>query len=319
MRVALIGRTEAMLNTGELLIERGYNVPLVITSKEAPEYHVTSKDFENFAKKIGAKYINTAKINTPGIISEIRSLGQIDIVCSINFTGIISETVIKLFDLGILNAHAGDLPRYRGNAVMAWAILNNEKQIGLCIHKMIGGELDSGPIINRIYKEINDNTKVKELFEWVFDETPKLFLDSIEKLRINSEYFLEIQSSDPKETLRCYPRLPEDGLIDWKDSSENIIRLINASGDPFMGAYTYLEEEQIIILDAELYEDEEVFLGIPGQIASKLNNGCILVLTGNGKLKIKKVKTEISASLIFPSEIIKSLRKRFRNIPLKRY
>ena len=39
--------------------------------------------------------------------------------------------------------------RYRGNACQAWAILNGEK-ISLCIHKMIGGELDSGDIITRV-------------------------------------------------------------------------------------------------------------------------------------------------------------------------
>lgn len=316
MRVAIIGRTVAMLNTGKLLIERGIEVPLVITSKEAPEYNVTVKDFENLAAGIGAKFICTSKINSLEIIEEIKSLGKIDIACSINYTGIISADVLKLFELGILNSHAGDLPRYRGNAVLAWPILNKEDRIALCIHSMIGGELDSGPIISRIYKKININTKIKELYDWVFKETPELFLQSVEKLKNAPGYVLEIQSKDSSKALRCYPRLPEDGLINWSHSAENIVRLINASGDPFPGAFTYLENEQVIIVDAELYEDNEIFLGVPGQVCEKLNNGCVIVLTGNGKLKLNKVRNINSGAIIEPILLIKSTRQRFRNLPL---
>lgn len=68
---------------------------------------------------------------------------------SLNYSSIISQKVIDLFPLGILNAHGGDLPKYRGNACQAWAILNGETKIGLCIHSMIGGEVDNGNIIDR--------------------------------------------------------------------------------------------------------------------------------------------------------------------------
>ena len=72
----------------------------------------------------------------------------------------IPNKIINYFNYGILNAHGGDLPRYRGNACQAWAILNGENKIGLCIHKMVGGELDSGDIISRDYLDIGENTKI---------------------------------------------------------------------------------------------------------------------------------------------------------------
>jgi methionyl-tRNA formyltransferase len=69
-----------------------------------------------------------------------------DIAVSINYTGVLPQGVIDLFPIGVLNAHGGDLPRYRGKACQAWAIINRESRIGLCIQKMIGGELDSGEV-----------------------------------------------------------------------------------------------------------------------------------------------------------------------------
>ena len=113
---------------------------------------------------------------------------------SINYTGVIPQTIIDLFDNGILNAHGGDLPRYRGNACQAWALINGEERIGLCIHKMIGGELDSGDIIARDYMNVTYNTKISEVWNWMEDRTPVLIEDAIEAIAKNPNFILEQQS-----------------------------------------------------------------------------------------------------------------------------
>ena len=48
--------------------------------------------------------------------TDVKNLSDVlpDIVISVNYSGIIPQEVIDLFDNGILNAHGGDLPRYRG-------------------------------------------------------------------------------------------------------------------------------------------------------------------------------------------------------------
>jgi len=110
------------------------------------------------------------------------------------------------FPLGILNAHGGDLTRYRGNACQAWAILNGEERIGLCVHKMQGGELDSGDIITRDYLPIDYTTKITKVWDWMTERVPILMLEAVEQLSKDSSYVLEQQSADPQDALRCYPR-----------------------------------------------------------------------------------------------------------------
>ncbi len=309
MRIAIIGRSEFLYSTAELLLKNGYKIPLVITHKEAPEYTKTAKDFEELANNIGAKYIYTNRIEN--YIDEIKSLGKIDIGVSVNFPTIIPQEVIELFPLGILNAHAGDLPRYRGNACVAWAILNGESKIGLCIHKMEGGKLDIGDIIVREYFPININTKITECMNWARERVPLMFLDAIKKLENNPNYVLEVPSKDPKDSLRCYPRLPEDGRIDWHKSNIEILRLINASNKPYSGAFCFYDDKKMIIWDAELYEDDERYIAEVGQIASiNKEDGSIVVITGKGKLKIKEIEYE--SKVCKPAEIIKSIRKRLK-------
>ena len=309
MKVAIIGRTSILYNCAKILLDNHFEIPLIITSKEAPEYTINSNDFKKLAEDIGAKFIYTPKINEEEIITNILSLGEIDLAVSINYSGVISQKVINLFRFGLLNAHGGDLPKYRGNACQAWALINGEKKIGLCIHKMIGGELDSGPIISREYFNVDINTRIGQVYDWIESETPKLVLQSVNEIKKNNDFVLEYQSLNPSDSLRCYPRNPSDGKIDWGKSNEDILRLINASSEPFSGAFTSLNEQQVIIWRAEIYENDENYLAVSGQISTiNKTDGSIIVICGLSKLRITEI--EIDGQRGLPATMISSIRKR---------
>jgi len=216
--------------------------------------------------------------------------------------------VIDLFPLGVLNAHGGDLPRYRGNACQAWAILNGEERIRLCIHRMIGGELDSGHIIARDYLAIDQTTKVTRVWEWMSVRTPKLMLEAMQMLDADPDYVLEQQSKDPKQALRCYPRKPEDGRIDWTKPAIDVLRLIKASNKPYAGAFCDFEGEKLTIWHAEVVTDHEVFCAVPGQI-TKIGDGFVEVACGLEKLRVFSVEYQDDTSV--PNLFVQPIRKRF--------
>lgn len=306
MKVAIIGRTEILYETAKLLKEKGYEIALIITSKEEVEYTKTSYDFECLAAEWGIPFLHSSKITTA--IDTIQECGEIDIGVSLNYNGIIPKSVVSLFSLGILNAHGGDLPKYRGNACQAWAILNSEERIGLCIHRMIADELDSGDIISRDYFSIDLNTKITDVYRWISERIPDLFYDALERIRSDATYILQTQSNNPSDILRCYPRKPEDGKVVWSNSAEDILRLINASNKPYAGAFCGFNNSKLIIWDAEL-AGEEKYLAIPGQV-TRIGDGFVDVATGSGKLKVKQV--EYNNSLVTPDEIIISTRERLK-------
>jgi UDP-4-amino-4-deoxy-L-arabinose formyltransferase/UDP-glucuronic acid dehydrogenase (UDP-4-keto-hexauronic acid decarboxylating) len=244
------------------------------------------------------------------IANHIEFLNSLDsdIGVSINYAGIIPTEVIDIFPFGILNAHSGDLPRYRGNACQAWAILNGEDRIGLCIHKMIGGELDNGDIIARDFMPINYSTKVTHTWKWMCQRTPELIFEAIEKLTHNPSYILESQSKDPKDAFRCYPRCAEDGKIDWNRPALNVLLLVNASNKPYSGAFCEYEGQRMRIWDADLVQDNEVFCAVPGQV-TMISEGYIEVACGSGKLRIYKTQLD-DGDECSPSRFITSIRKR---------
>lgn len=307
MKVILIGRTKHLIDTATLLNQNGHEIVGIVTSKAAYEYEVNEKDFMSFSKKLNIPFLHHPKVDLK-LMKKYFSRANADIGISVNYSGIITKDVIDFFSNGILNAHGGDLPKYRGNACQAWAIINGEKKIGLCIHKMIGNELDSGKIISRKYVDITIDTRIGQVYKVFDDEIPKLFLEAVEKVDQNESFFIEEQSTNPKDILRCYPRIPLDGKIYWDKPSDEILRLINASSEPYSGAFCHFKEEKMIIWRAKLHNDNERWLGIPGQIASILRTGEIIVLTGKDKLVIEEI--EYKGVRCKPNKLIKSLRDR---------
>jgi methionyl-tRNA formyltransferase len=304
MKIAIIGRTEALYNTALSLLEKDHEIVCILTAKEAPEYLRNVQDFLELAVKLKIPFEQGSQIIKH---ADFLKRAHADIGVSMNYPGILPQSVIDLFPLGVLNVHGGDLPRYRGNACQAWAIIKGEKRIGLCIHKMIGGELDSGDILTRDYINIDCKTKVTQVWEWIVFRTPKLIHEALQKLKDNPDYVLEKQSKNLNDTLRCYPRKPEDGRINWTQRAIDVIRLINACNKPYAGAFCDFEGEKLIIWDAELIDDGEVFCAVPGQV-TKIGNGFIEVACKDRKIKI--LICEYNGGIYKSSTLIRSTRKR---------
>ena len=87
----------------------------------------------------------------------------------------------------------------------------------------------------------------------------------------------------------------------------DILRLINASNKPYSGAFCNFKGEKVIIWDATVVIDNEIFCAVPGQI-TKITSKFIDVACGAGKIRIFNVGYR--NQLLSPSELIKSTRAR---------
>lgn len=74
---------------------------------------------------------------------------------------IIHKNIIRIPKIGILNAHPGLLPKYRGVDVIPWAIYNRD-DIGVSVHFIDEG-VDTGGIITQKVIEIKENDSLGSL------------------------------------------------------------------------------------------------------------------------------------------------------------
>jgi len=309
MKIGIIGRSSLMMNTIMRVVSEGFEISFIITSKEAPEYGVSSTDFEVMAESLDCPFLYLPDFKNEIGKNFIEGCVKTDICLSVNYTTVIPSEIIGLFPLGILNAHLGDLPRYRGNATGAWAIINGEEKVGLCIHKMVGGELDSGDIVCKSYHDNDGDLRVGQLYDWMDVQIPAQFVQAINLLQ-DSSYVLEVQDKDPGMALRTYPRQPIDGKLNFEECALKLHRLVNASSEPFAGAFAFLKDRIIIIWRSSIVSIESKIQYIPGQIVecNELTGSITVGCADNTFIAFHDV--EIDGVRDKPTKFIKSIRSR---------
>lgn len=290
MRVAVLGRTHWLLDSAEQIANLGHTIALVATAVAAPEYRVREDDFAALASRHNAPFHNGPDVNDAKFIDALAASGA-QVAISVNWPTLIRRSACATLRFGILNAHAGDLPRYRGNACPNWAILNGEHHVGLCVHAMDPDALDAGAIYARDRFVIAPDTYIGDIYAWMDRAIPDLFACAIENLA-RADFAPEEQSASGVRPLRSYPRRPEDGLIDWYHDAATVLRLVRASSRPFAGAFTYLDgQERVVIWRARLAEMDHEVVAVPGQILGRSVDGRPLVACQSGVIEIEESET----------------------------
>lgn len=307
MRVAILGRTRWLLDSALALAAAGHSIGFVATSKAASHDPTQPDDFADLADRFAAPFLRTADLDAPASLKQLQDCGC-EIGLSINWNRILAAAISALPG-GILNVHAGDLPRYRGNAPVNWAILNGEPHVGLCLHRMIAGVVDDGEVITRMRYQLTHTTYVGDVFAWLDTAIPKLVVEGFESIanrRTGAK-----AGENTSGTTRCFPRRPEDSRIDWNQSASVIHRLIRASSEPFSGAFTTLDtRETVRIWRADPFDWDGDFLAMPGQVMIR-SEGFPVIACGQGCLILRKVSIDgMDDSDAALAAIGKSLRNR---------
>lgn len=312
MNILILGRTEILYETARLLADN-HNICGIITAKSVPEYSRDEEDFKKLAEELSCPYLFTETIGKEelDLIERVKP----DICVSLNWVSILREEVISHIPRGVLNAHCGDLPRYRGNAVINWALLQHEPSITLSIHYMTAGELDSGPILVQENMQISGETTIKEILNFWKESTPGLFSKAIDGIEVGSIVPVD-QASTGKQPFRCFPRLPVHSKIDWNSSAKDIHALVRASTHPYSGAYTYFRQNgrirKLYIWSSRVVEENTADLGVPGHIIKNdAENGETHVFTGKGILAISYTQYSDESEEFMPGKVWKSIRMGF--------
>lgn len=282
MKVAVLGRSQTLFGILESLLARGHQVTTVVSPPASPEHSKSSNDFRKVADSHGIPFSSDIKLAQ---LREFLAIGSPDVGVSANFPFVLPTEVIDSIPHGILNVHGGDLPRYRGNACQAWAIINGEERVGLCVHKMEGGKLDSGDIISRDYFPIDAFTSITSIHRWMTKTSPGLVNEALAAIEKDPTYILERQTDSQETPLRCFPRRPEDARLDWSKSATELVRLIKASSRPYRGAYCYLDEDELIVWDAVVSDFPGEFVAVPGSLISVTDDSKI-VACGSGCVQL---------------------------------
>jgi len=208
------------------------------------------------------------------------------IIIVASFGLILPDYILNIPKLGVINIHPSLLPKLRGPSPISSAIVDGIQITGVSIIKMVK-ELDAGPILFQKECKIDRQFNTEQLGLELFEMAAQNLKHTVEKIVDKS-----IEEISQDHSLVTYTKMikKNDGLINWLDSGELIIRKLKAYSQ-WPGVYTHWNNKRIIIKEAEFQKKENIVSGKNGQVIG-LNNQGITVKTIDGLIYIKSLQLE---------------------------
>lgn len=267
-RIVFLGTPEFAVPSLQALLEAPDDELKVVGALTQPDrpagrgQKLQAPPVKKLAESAGLPLCQTASLKKdPQALEWIRDLDP-GLMVVVAFGQILVPHCFELPPHGTLNVHASLLPRYRGAAPAAHALLNGDRITGVTIMKIDQG-MDSGDVLTRREVSIGANTTRGELEQELAHEGAQLLLETIPGY-LSGEIRPQPQDHQ-KATLA--PRISkEDGKIDWSHSASQIHNRIRAC-NPWPGARGAFRGQPLKIWESRLVPERRAGEGAqPGQL-----------------------------------------------------
>jgi methionyl-tRNA formyltransferase len=235
LRIVFFGTPSFALPTLRGLLERSDEVVGVVTQPDREKGRgrkVVVSPVKELAFQQGLTLLQPEKVKEESFQEVARGLKP-DLFVVVAYGQILPKSLLNIPKYGAVNVHASLLPRYRGAAPVAWAILKGEKVTGVTTMVMDEG-MDTGDILLQTEVPISDEETCETLHDRLALLGAQLLLKTLENMEKGN---VRPIPQDPSKATYAPPLKKEDGHIDWKREAAEIDRQVRAF-NPWPGAFT---------------------------------------------------------------------------------
>ena len=232
MRVLFYGTPGFALPTLDALL-RHHDVVTVVTQPDRRAHRgqrLTAPPVKERALAAGLPVLQPERVRDPGWAERLAAVGA-EIAVVVAFGQILPKAVLDAPDRGSINVHASILPRYRGAAPIAWAIMRGETETGITTFQMDPG-MDTGDVLMTARTPIGPDETAGELAERLSRLGADVMIETLARL--------DALTPTPQrhEEATLAPRLKKtDGVLDWSRTAEELVHVIRGA-NPWPGAAT---------------------------------------------------------------------------------
>ncbi|PID33160.1 methionyl-tRNA formyltransferase [Candidatus Saccharibacteria bacterium] len=122
---------------------------------------------------------------------------------------IIPQSIIDLFDPGIINLHPSLLPRWRGPSPIETAIAQMDQETGVSIMQLTAA-MDAGPVYQQTHLPLSGRETKFELYEKLFNSGSELLCQLLPQI-VSGQ--LQPQPQDDSQATYCQLLSKDDSLI----------------------------------------------------------------------------------------------------------
>jgi methionyl-tRNA formyltransferase len=245
----------------QALHQAGHEIQLVITQPTRPGHRMkpAPPPVKVAADGWGLQVIQPERIKAPEVADQLRRVAP-DLLVVVAYGQIIPASVLSIPRLGALNVHASLLPRHRGAAPVAHAILSGDRETGVTIMRM-DEKLDHGPILAMRKTGIGEGEDAAALTRRLAVMGAELLVETLEQL----EQIPPVEQDHDRATLA--PRLRrEDGELDWNADPDEIDRRVRGL-HPWPGVTMPTKSGPVKVLSGHVEGDRYVpdVVQLPGK------------------------------------------------------
>ncbi len=295
MRVIFMGTPQYAVNFLQSLLDMGEEVVGVVTMPDKPvgrKQEIKEPPVKVLARNKNIPVFQPVKINEASSLETLKNLNP-ELAIVVGFGQILSQKLLDLPKLGMINVHFSLLPKYRGASPIQAAIINGDGQTGISTMFLVK-KLDSGPVILQQDIPIDGKDNAVTLTEKLTKVGVRVLQDTIELIRQGKA---EAKSQDESRSSYAALLTKESGLIDWQKSSPELYNFVRGMY-PWPGAYTFYQyvgkKHMLKVWEAEEVPKIELNhkAANPGTVIDILKNHGFVVKCGQGALLLTRVQSE---------------------------
>ncbi len=232
------------------------------------------------AQELGVPVVQRGTLRSDDAAAELES-HRPDVIVVAAYGRLLPSSVLAIPRFGCLNLHPSLLPKYRGPAPVAGAILAGDTVTGVSLMLLDEG-MDTGPIIAQREREIDVADDAATLTETLFADGAGLLVESLPGWAAGL-----VSAVEQDDELATYTSKLErgDGAVDWELGAETLARRQRAYA-PWPGLFTTWEGKELKLLEVA----PVLGAGVDPGLVTAAADAEIAVGTGDGLLAVRQLQ-----------------------------
>ena len=277
-----MGTPEFAVEPLKALIREGYEIAGVFTQPDRPKGRgkkTVPGPVKIAAEEAGIPVFQPERIRKTGV-EDLKNLKP-DLCVTAAFGQILSQEILDIPPLGNINVHASLLPKHRGAAQIAYAIMNGDRLAGVTTMFMDAG-IDTGDMLLQENTEIGESETCGELTERLSRIGADLLIRTVRQMEAGTL----VRYPQKHEEMTYDPMLEKNmGIADFSADCDLVRGRINGL-NPWPCVSVPVQGERLKLLRAVKCEAS----GEAGTVIKADPKNGLVIACGQGAVKILEVQ-----------------------------
>lgn len=264
------------------LVLEGYDIAAVFTQPDRPKGRGNKTlpgPVKQAASEAGIPVFQPERIRRDAV-DTLRNLKP-DLCVTAAFGQILSQEILDIPPMGNINVHASLLPKHRGAAPVAYAIMDGDSETGVTTMYMDAG-IDTGDLLLQKKTEIGETETCGELTERLSRIGADLLIRTLTELETGT-----LKRTPQDESRMSYDPMLEKtmSVVSFSESSERVRGMINGL-NPWPCVTVPFGGDRLKLLRAACAEGT----GSPGTVIQADPREGLVIACGRGAVRILEIQ-----------------------------